>query len=46
VIQSGDWQLWVASIKSMAAVFTAFDHHTTKAKFRPLGRDTDNAPAL
>ena len=25
-IRSGDWNLQVASIKSMAAVFTAFDH--------------------
>ena len=27
-IQSGDWQLRMASMKSMAAVFTAFDHST------------------
>ena len=25
-IQSGDWNLWLASVKSMAAVFIAFDH--------------------
>ena len=25
-IQSGDWNLRVASVKFMAAVFTAFDH--------------------
>ena len=27
-IHSGDWDLQIASIKSMAAVFTAFDHST------------------
>ena len=25
-IRSGDWNLWLASVKSMAAVFIAFDH--------------------
>lgn len=44
-IQSGDWDLRVASIKSMAAVFTAFDHLTYQKVISQHLEDIATMPA-
>lgn len=44
-IQSGDWDLRVASIESMAAVFTAFDHLTYQKVISQHLEDIATMPA-
>lgn len=44
-IRSGDWQLRVASMKSMAAVFTAFDHPTYQKVISQHIADIQTMPA-
>ena len=44
-IRSGDWTLRMASIKSMAAVFTAFDHHNYQKLLSQHLADIPTMPA-
>ena len=44
-ICSGNWDLRVASIKSMAAIFTAFDHPTYQRVISQHIEDIENMPA-